>query len=210
VGPRYDFNGIVNSSMYSLHFGSFGGRAVQWLYFALGLAGAFLFYSGNLLWIESRRKRRHADQPLRTQLMGRATVGVCLGSCLGISAAFLATLLVDGDMPTLDAAQRAAAYGGFAVAVLYAFVRPLPLAVRDLLIACAAITALPALLDLLRNHDAWSAPWTPAQASVLGVDVVGLLMAAAFALLARAAWRRASRSGEHSIWARRAVVAGEG
>jgi uncharacterized iron-regulated membrane protein len=210
VGPRYDLNGIVNSSMYSLHFGSFGGRAVQWLYFALGLAGAFLFYSGNLLWIESRRKRRHADQPLRTQLMGRATVGVCLGSCLGISAAFLATLLVDGDMPTLDAAQRAAAYGGFAVAVLYAFVRPLPLAVRDLLIACAVVTALPALLDLLRNHAAWSASWTPAQMSVLGVDLVGLLMAVGFVLLARAAWRRACRSDANSVWVRRTVAAGEG
>src|SRR5262249_5170239 len=84
VGPGRSGNNIVYSALYALHFGNFGGRAVQWLYFLLGLAGAFLFYSGNLLWIESRRKRRHADQPLKTRIMARATVGVCIGSCLAI------------------------------------------------------------------------------------------------------------------------------
>src|SRR5690606_27159890 len=29
-----------------LHYGNFGDYAVKWLYFVLGLAGAFLFYSG--------------------------------------------------------------------------------------------------------------------------------------------------------------------
>jgi uncharacterized iron-regulated membrane protein len=76
VGAKLSINGISNSSLYALHFGSYGGSTVRWLYFALGLAGAFLFYSGNLLWIESRRKRRHVDQPRRTRIMARATIGV--------------------------------------------------------------------------------------------------------------------------------------
>jgi hypothetical protein len=42
---------------------------------------------------------------------------------------------------------------------------------------------------------------------VLGVDIVGLLMAAAFALLARAAWRRARRGDANSVWVRRSTVA---
>ena len=46
----------------SLHFGDFGHLAVKWLYFILGMAGAFLFYSGNLLWVEARRNRRGATQ----------------------------------------------------------------------------------------------------------------------------------------------------
>lgn len=34
---------------FSLHFGSYGGDFVRWIYFLLGLCGAFLFHSGNLL-----------------------------------------------------------------------------------------------------------------------------------------------------------------
>lgn len=86
VGNGLDANGISWSALYALHFGSFGGDTVRWLYFALGLAGAFLFYSGNLLWVESRRKRRHADQPLRTRVMACATVGVCIGTCLEVGS----------------------------------------------------------------------------------------------------------------------------
>jgi uncharacterized iron-regulated membrane protein len=55
---------------------------VQWLYFLLGLGGAFLFYSGNLLWIESRRKRRQVEQGRAQLVMARATVGICLGVCV--------------------------------------------------------------------------------------------------------------------------------
>jgi uncharacterized iron-regulated membrane protein len=52
----------ATSAFFALHFGSYGGEPIRWGYFFLGLAGAFLFYSGNLLWIESRRKlERGAD-----------------------------------------------------------------------------------------------------------------------------------------------------
>jgi uncharacterized iron-regulated membrane protein len=77
-----------------LHFGNYGHGAVHWLYFLLGLAGAFLFYSGNLLWIEARRKRRQHAQPLRAQLMARLTLGICLGCVGGVSALFIAGALL--------------------------------------------------------------------------------------------------------------------
>lgn len=209
VGPQTSVNGGVNSSMYALHFGSFGGRAVQWMYFVLGLAGAFLFYSGNLLWIESRRKRRHADQPARTQLMGRATVGICIGSCLGISAAFLVTVVCAGHGARMDTLQRAATYGVFALSCLYAFIRPLPQATRDLLLACALMTALVAMLDLLRNAEAWLQPWGAAQWTVFGVDLMALAMSASFLLMAIASWRRAGRGDPYSVWAARSASPGE-
>lgn len=56
-----------------LHYGNFGDMAVKWLYFVLGMAGAFLFYSGNLLWIEARRKRREVAQPRRRRASAAAT-----------------------------------------------------------------------------------------------------------------------------------------
>ncbi len=201
VGNRYSVNGISYASLFGLHFGSFGGRTVQWLYFVLGLAGAFLFYSGNLLWIESRRKRRHLDQPLRTRVMARATIGVCIGTCLGISGAFAATwvaqrLGVDAGTP-----QRMACYGLFLAACAYACVRPVAQATSELLWATAVLTLLVAAADLVGNASAIASAWAPLAWSVLGVDVIGIALAIVFACLARASARRARAGDAHSVWA---------
>jgi uncharacterized iron-regulated membrane protein len=201
VGHGQDANGISWSALYALHFGSFGGDTVRWLYFALGLAGAFLFYSGNLLWVESRRKRRHADQPLRTRIMARATVGVCIGSCLGISGAFAAALGcahlgLDADVP-----QRVACYGLFLAACAWASARPAARAATELLGATAALTIAVAFADLLGNASAWTQPWTPATHAVLGVDLAGIALGLLFARLARATRRRAREGDPHSVWA---------
>lgn len=199
VGSTHDINGISYSAVYGLHFGSYGGRVVRWLYFALGLAGAFLFYSGNLLWIESRRKRRHLDQPRRTRIMARATLGVCLGTCLGISGAFAATWL--SMHSGIDAAwsQRVACYGLFIAACGYASIRPIPRAAVELLLAIAVLTIGVALADLIANASMFDT--TPLSRAVLGVDLAGLAMGAGFAALARAAAKRARHGDPHSVWA---------
>ena len=203
VGDAYTFNGISYAALFGLHFGSFGGRTVQWLYFVLGLAGAFLFYSGNLLWIESRRKRRHLDQPRRTRVMARATIGVCIGSCLAISGAFAATwiavrLNVDAGLP-----QRVACYGLFLAACAYACIRPIARATVELLIATAALTLGVAVLDLIGNAANLTQAWTPLAWRVLGVDLTGIALAIIFACMARAAARRARTGDAHSVWAMR-------
>jgi uncharacterized iron-regulated membrane protein len=201
VGTRHTINGITNSAMYGLHFGTFGGNLVRWLYFVLGLAGAFLFYSGNLLWIESRRKRRHADQPKRTRVMARATIGVCIGSCLGISGAFAATLAashlrVDAAIP-----QQLACYGLFFVACIYACVRPISNAAVELLVATSALTIAVVAADLIGNAPAFINTSTPQSLAVIGVDATGLVLGLLFAVLARAAARRARLGDPRSVWA---------
>src|SRR3546814_19468037 len=67
-----DANHATLAATYALHFGEYGNALVPWLHFVLGVGGAFLFYSGNLLWIESRRKRRQPAQ-------GRAQIGRAAG-----------------------------------------------------------------------------------------------------------------------------------
>jgi uncharacterized iron-regulated membrane protein len=201
VGSKHTINGISNSALYALHFGSFGGVTVRWLYFALGLAGAFLFYSGNLLWIESRRKRRHVDQPRRTRVMARATLGVFIGTPLAISAAFGATLLAPTFAVDVALAQPLACYGLFLGACIYAFTRPIPRAALELLWATAVLTGAVACADLLRNSGALAQPWTAATGSVVGVDLTGIALGLIFARLARASWRRADGADRHSVWA---------
>ncbi|MHA6203669.1 PepSY-associated TM helix domain-containing protein [Dyella soli] len=205
VGNRYSLNGISYAALFGLHFGTFGGRTVQWLYFVLGLAGAFLFYSGNLLWIESRRKRRVADQPLRTLVMARATIGVCIGTCLGIAGAFAATwvsarLGVDAGLP-----QRVACYGLFFAACAYASIRPVARATAELLWMTAALTVLVATADLAGNASAIARAWTPLTWSVLGVDLTGIAMGIVFACFARASARRARSGDANSVWSLQAA-----
>jgi len=201
VGAQQSINGISNSAMYALHFGSYGGRTVRWLYFALGLAGAFLFYSGNLLWIESRRKRRHVDQPLRTRIMARATIGVCVGTCMGISGAFAATLLAARLGIDTATTQPIACYGLFLGSCIYAFARPIPCAAIELLTVTAVLTIAVAAIDLFESAMAWAGTWPPGMASVLGVDLTGIALGIVFACFARAAARRARHGDAHSVWA---------
>lgn len=86
--------GATISSFFALHFGNFGGPGIRWTYFFLGLAGAFLFYTGNLLWVESRRKKERRRGPVEqsrsTRILGALTVGVPLGCIAGIAVTLAA------------------------------------------------------------------------------------------------------------------------
>ncbi|HTV85414.1 MAG TPA: PepSY-associated TM helix domain-containing protein [Dyella sp.] len=200
VGSKHSINTGSNWAMYGLHFGTYGGTALRWLYLGLGLAGAFLFYSGNVLWIESRRKRRHLDQPRRTRVMARVTIGVCIGTCLGISGAFAAVWLSAYVDVAVGIAQRVAFYGLLCAALAYAFTRPIAQAAVHLLGATAALTALVACADLARNAATFAADFSQPAYTVLGVDLTGLALAWIFARLAIATMRRARHGDPNSVW----------
>lgn len=52
------FWSLVDGLMEPLHFGDFGGLALKWLYFILGMTPAFLSISGTLIWLDARQQRR--------------------------------------------------------------------------------------------------------------------------------------------------------
>jgi uncharacterized iron-regulated membrane protein len=185
-------------SLQALHFGAFGEVAVKWLYFVLGMAGAFLFYSGNLLWIEARRKRQKLVQPRSGKLMAQATLGVCLGCVAGVSAVFLANKLGPaGQLPLWEARSY---YALFFACVLWAFARPPARAAHELLMLCAVLTlavplahwystGLNPLLALLQGD-----------AVVVGVALVSLLFAIGYWRMARAVLERGRHGDPHSVW----------
>lgn len=175
-----------------LHFGNFGHAPLQWLYFLLGLGGAFLFYSGNLLWIETRRKRRQLAQPRRTHAMARLTVGVCLGSVAGISALFSAARVLPPGQ------ERVVYYAVFAACVLWAALRPTARGAYEVLLACAALTAAIPLASCF-SATGLVLPWR--DTLVLTVDVVALVMAWSYWQLARASKRRGAQGDPNSVWA---------
>lgn len=178
-----------------LHYGNFGQAAVKWLYFLLGLAGAFLFYSGNLLWIEARRKRREVRQPRRTRFVAQLTLGVCLGCVAGISALFLADKLLPA------AWVRGSYFAVFFACLAWAFARPPARAGHELLRLCAVLTALVPLAGFAGTGRLSPAAAWHGEPVFLLVDLTALALAWAFWRLAGATLRRARNGDPNSIWA---------
>lgn len=56
-----DAGGRIFANMAPWHFGSFGGRLTQWLWFVVGLVPALLFGSGLWLWWRKRQRRGRAQ-----------------------------------------------------------------------------------------------------------------------------------------------------
>ncbi|GAB3247267.1 PepSY-associated TM helix domain-containing protein [Chitinimonas naiadis] len=186
--------------MQNLHFGNFGHYAVKWLYFLLGLAGAFLFYSGNLLWVEARRKRHVAEQPRRTRLMAQLTLGVCLGCMAAISALFLANKLLPAGLAERSQWEQYVYYVVFLAAVAWAFIRPPARAGHELLLACAVLTAgIPVVNAWFTGdhllHTLWQGHWV-----LFGIDAVALLAAFLFWRLAVSTLRRGRQGELNSVW----------
>ena len=78
----------------ALHFGSYGGLPVRWGYYCMGLGGAFLFYTGNRLWIAARQRReeKNAGEGLQTRgtwLLSCLTTGCITGCMTGIAILFM-------------------------------------------------------------------------------------------------------------------------
>ncbi len=197
-----DANHATLATAYALHFGEFGNGLVPWLYFALGLGGAFLFYSGNLLWIESRRKRRQATQGRAQVNMARATVGVCIGLCVAVSAAFVSVQLLEHLAPAhADAGMRWTCFLVWGGCAVWAALRAPSKAAVELLWAAAIVTAL-----IPVAHGAMSGWWMWRSAAhgywpLFWVDGVALAMAVGFAAMAGATRRRALHGDPNSVWA---------
>lgn len=200
AGAR-DGNHALYSALYALHFGAYGDLAVRFVYLLAGLAGAFLFYSGNLLWIESRRKTRQAEQPRVHRLLAQATVGVCIGCCIGVALCFPAALLWP---------ERAVSYvywPVFGAAIAWALLRPpVRAAVELLYVAALAALTVPLSNAILTGDHVFRAA-LHGRWAVAGFDIGAIALAAGFVALARATQRRAKQGPAESVWAMRPACA---
>ncbi|SFL04485.1 PepSY-associated TM helix domain-containing protein [Rhodanobacter glycinis] len=196
-----DANHATLAWAYALHFGDYGNAAVQWLYFLLGLGGAFLFYSGNLLWIESRRRRRQGEQRRSAYVMARATVGVCIGVCVAISATAIAAQLLPRSGWNVDAGEHWICFVGWALCLLWACVRAPIQAARELLWLAAIVTTLvPAAHGFATGWWFWRSA-AAGHTALAAIDLGALALALGFAALARATSRRAQTGEANSVWA---------
>ncbi|WP_035706801.1 PepSY-associated TM helix domain-containing protein [Niveispirillum irakense] len=184
------------TSFFALHYGSFGGTPVRWAYFLLGLAGAFLFYSGNLLWVESRRRRERkggaVEQTRATRILAALTVGVPVGCVAGIAVTVAAARWL-GDGATLG--MHSLIYHAlFLACTAWALWRGAARAGWELpLVACLAMLTIP--LAGLTAGGNWDQP-----PSLMLIDLVGLCLAAMLAMVSQAARRRWRTGPRDSVW----------
>jgi uncharacterized iron-regulated membrane protein len=199
----------ATSAFYALHFGSYGGAAVRWGYFLLGLAGAGLFYTGNLLWIESRRKSARADgEPVLQRraafVLGALTVGVSLGCISGISLTIASGKVLAAHVGNLHAWQADIYYATFVACIGWALARGAARASVELLVLAALAAATIPAASII----GWLAPatglWGSADCASLGVDVAAALGALCFGWLATQARRRVTMGATDSVWSRSA------
>lgn len=191
--------------LYALHYADFGGYTLKIVYFVLGLGGAFLFYSGNLLWVESRRKRRTSEQPAGTSFVARLNSGVCIGTMAGVSAAFLAARSL-AEFSDRDMLIELSYYGILLASTAWCLYRPVASGTRDLLYGCAVLTAaIPVFdaifLDMPIWHSVMGGHWV-----IVSVDLIAAISALAFWKMARAVQARAVAGDDHSVWAHQTTI----
>jgi uncharacterized iron-regulated membrane protein len=193
----------TTTSFFTLHFGSFGGYPIRWAYFLLGLSGAFLFYTGNLLWVESRRKRERKAGAVRqtraTRILAALTVGVPLGCVAGISATLACAKLL-GPGATYGA-HSAIYYAVFGLFTAWALARGAARSGVELsILGAAAMLTVPAA-SLLGGRALYDS------GELVLVDLTALALAMAMLAFAASARRRARTGPSDSVWSAKAQPA---
>ena len=158
--------------IYALHFGTYGGWLIRWGYAVLGFGGAFLFYSGNQLWISSRRRRDRSagltEDSFGTRCLSALTTGCMIGCISGVSAVLAAApfLPEGGHYQAAEALFYAVFFICLTVAACWGGTKSL----RPLLTVAGVLTLLIPLTDMTRSLT--SGEVTSLAASVDGVALV--------------------------------------
>ncbi|WP_062034037.1 PepSY-associated TM helix domain-containing protein [Acinetobacter sp. BMW17] len=195
-------------SMFSLHFGNYGGDFTRWLYLALGLGGAFLFYSGNILWIESRVKRQKNPNlaPLAqrkdVQFIANLTIGACLGTIFGIVISMLIgrwAYVLSPELHSINAWFMYIYYAIFIFSLMLSFVlgaaRALPTLLLSIVIVLLLMPLTSAIALLLPEIGLWSS-----FSSLWWIDVFAILFAGLFSRFYRQAQARLQSAEVGSLW----------
>lgn len=176
-----------------LHMAQFGGSALRWLYFLMGLAGCVMIASGMQVWVDKRARRIAAAGAISGYgLVLGLNVGVVAGMPLACVALLLANRLLPATLAQRSQAEITVFFAVWLAAALWGIARTRSgRAGRDLFAATAvALFALPwvNLATAPQSHLLATLPrgdW-----GLAAVDLGALALAGVFAWLARRAGSR--------------------
>lgn len=190
----------IVSSFFGLHFGSFGGEFGRWAYFMMGLLGAILFYTGNLLWLEKRRNMKQAVQSKASMFLAKLTVGVCLGAIAGVTCAFAATKWLGLVSVNINVAYMWLYYVVFFSVLSSGFIfgasRTAIVSLKMIGLLCFSIP-LTSLVALGFNT---TAIWPANDFTSISLETVAAVFGYCFFVLSSKTAKRAYRSDKHSVW----------
>jgi uncharacterized iron-regulated membrane protein len=190
----------IVSSLFALHFGSYGGTLGQWAYFVMGLLGALLFYTGNLLWIEKRRKQKLAKQSKSSLVLAKLTVGIALGCICAISLAFAATKWLSLTSLNVNIAYLWIYYVTFFAVVVASFIKgPSITTIYTLKIStifCLIIPLNSIVALLIPQLGLWYAD----SFTEIMLEIVALPFAWFFYVCASKVAKRAYKGEKNSVW----------
>lgn len=195
--------GNTVATFFSLHFGTYGGDWGRAGYFIMGLLGAFLFYSGNLLWLDKRSKKA-GGQAKSTQVMAKLTIGVCYGAMLGVAVTLALGKLLPAIVSTSNELYMMSYYTVFFGFLMFTFTvgiqRALITALRGLCFSCFAIPVISLGLMLADKQNL-------AVQTSFWIEGVALLFALAFHIAIKKSQKRLSVATSDSIWITQPAVA---
>ncbi|MEL7022677.1 MAG: PepSY-associated TM helix domain-containing protein [Pseudomonadota bacterium] len=167
TGERLALTGLLQPSASTrvlaaitpLHYGTYGGILLKFLYFALGISLSAMVALGNMVWIERRANSSEGSKsPEYYARLARFTAGACLGVVVASPAIFYADLLYAGDE-----AGRIVAVGQtyfavwFAVLLVAMFLKNTYQTVRALLgITGISLVALPIFAAVVHGQMPWT------------------------------------------------------
>lgn len=193
------------ASFFSLHFGGFAGNFGRWVYFILGLLGAFLFYSGNLIWLEKRRQKQ-PTQTKSSRFMASLTIGVCLGSILAVVSTLLASKWLYLMGVQVNNYYLVCYYVVFFGALFYSFARGGAKSAIDLQYALSLACLFIPLTSIILMVTQMSL-WAPTGFTNFTVEIVALIFSAVFYSAARKTEKRVYHGEVNSIWSLKAKTA---
>lgn len=187
----------IVKTFFGLHFGNYAGDLGRWIYFIMGLMGAFLFYSGNLLWLEKRRIKQPQQQK-SSKVMAALTVSVSFGSILGVVATLVATKWLYLFTQVINTSYLYIYYCIFIFAIILSFVTSAAFAAihlqRLIAYSCAGIP----FTSLLLSQNSNAIEFTT---SNISLNLVASLFAVFFYLAANKTKQRALTGDKNSVWA---------
>lgn len=187
----------VTDAFFRLHFATFGGQSVRILYVVLGLAGALLFYTGNLLWLDKRPLRGNTPRS-DSRIMAALTVGTALGCLNGIALAMLAARWLHTLPVSAENLNLAAYYTGFAASLAYACYRGAPRAAPRLTRTAAHLYLLVAFTALLGGMGIFHL--FAHGGALLFFDLAALAAGLILHAAARYTQRRIAQADAKSVW----------
>jgi len=184
--------GRVFASMTPLHYATYGGIALKFLYTALGAALCVLIATGLMMWLERRTFGNEGRlNPAVYRALSRLTIGVTVGLCLASVAIFYSDKL----LPVSDGARLfttgAVFFTVWIAAAIAAFIPRNEYITTKAMIALfgLALLGLPAV-NALASGDHFVGLLRDGHVYAAGVDLAGLafgaiVLFAAYALPAR-------------------------